>query len=336
MHRVMTETVGTAPYDAWIHWTLTYRCNLRCSYCFRDQDDAPKTPLQPIRIQPLLDTLAATGRTFKVGFTGGGEPFLVPNIVDACRALTASHYIRFNTNLTPSRVAAFAEQIDPSRVTHIHASLHIEELKSRKLLDRFVHHYRMLTEKGFDIAAIEVAHPSYAPHAADLRREFSDRGVTIRFGLFNGTYQGRAYPAAYTPDELDLFGLQHQALEPYASLFRVCNAGYNVMIAQPDGSLSPCIGIHADLGNLYSGIRCNPRLAVCPLEHCGCPLNSYDQELFRRALAENNSRLERLRLGCRRNAVRLHHGTVPPLRRGLRRCLPAPMRRGLRRLIQRP
>jgi organic radical activating enzyme len=63
-----------------------------------------------IDIPVLLRTLDATGKIFKIGFSGG-EPFLVPNIIDACVALMEKHYIELNTNLTSLKIKEFAERI---------------------------------------------------------------------------------------------------------------------------------------------------------------------------------------------------------------------------------
>lgn len=275
-------------YDIWLHWTVTHICNLQCSYCCFKPESNSHDPVKAIDLQSLINTLDATRKTFKIGYTGGGEPFLVPNIVDVCKELTKKHYIRFNTNLTPDNVIRFAEEINPSRVEHIHASLHIEELRKKRLENNFVEHYLLLQNKGFNISAIAVAHPKYTIKAESFRKEFSEKGIAISFGLYNGNYHGKEFPAAYTDGELAAFRIQRESITPHYQKYKVCNAGYNVMVVNPDGSIGPCNMLNTDLGNIYNTIKTNPSLMVCPYKRCGCPLYSYDTYLFDKAIKENS------------------------------------------------
>ena len=59
---------------------LTYRCNLRCRYCYVVDEDDKRKELSTAQIYSILDTLAASG-TLNIGFTGG-EPFMREDIID--------------------------------------------------------------------------------------------------------------------------------------------------------------------------------------------------------------------------------------------------------------
>ena len=83
--------------------------------------------VHPIKIKNLISTINSTAKTFRISFTGG-EPTLIPNFVEACRAITQKHYISFNSNLISKNIKRFIEEIEPERVLHIHASFHYDEL----------------------------------------------------------------------------------------------------------------------------------------------------------------------------------------------------------------
>ncbi len=242
--------------------------------------------MPPLDVKALLKSLDRTGRIFRVGITGGGEPLLVPNIVDACVALSKKHYIAINTNLTSPRVREIAERVEPSRVG-FHASLHIKELERRNLLDRFIENYLICNKRGFLIYAQEVAHPSMKSEVESYRKFFGDRGVEISFGAFKGEYLGKTYPDSYTDEEIKLFALnQDSTRNVYRQKGRLCNAGYNVAYAGPDGLVMPCADIPEHLGHMFGGFQFQTEIKKCPVEICSCPFNEYDKPLFRLALSE--------------------------------------------------
>ena len=77
------------PYDFWLHWYLSDRCYMTCAYCSGWQHgDLAYKPISTINIPELIATLDKTGLIFRISFTGGGEPFLVPNLTEACLELT--------------------------------------------------------------------------------------------------------------------------------------------------------------------------------------------------------------------------------------------------------
>ena len=122
-------------YDVSLQWSVTNRCNLNCHYCFQFDSEAKRYgEIYKIDIPAVIKTLNKTNKVFRIGFVGG-EPFLVPNMVEACTEITKKHYIAFNTNLTSSNIKEFSEKIDPKRVIHIVASLHIKELEKHNLLN---------------------------------------------------------------------------------------------------------------------------------------------------------------------------------------------------------
>ncbi|MBU9889278.1 MAG: hypothetical protein KTQ49_05370 [Candidatus Omnitrophica bacterium] len=310
------------PYDAWLNWFLPGACNLRCEYCIVHPSDPKKRGLlssaahslvrfrrkhfsiqgfllyaveslfqrqdtPSVNIPALLDSLDRTHMIFRINFTGKGEPFLVPNIVEACEQLTRIHYVSFNTNLIPQKIGDFCDRIDPERVASIQASLHIKELEKRGLFDVFIDHFLKLREKKFPIAAIEVAYPGLFPEIEKYRSFFAERGIPLRFGWFNGVYRGKEYPAAYTREELNGFGLKGSpGLETFQQ-GTLCNAGYNTASIRESGAVVICNDVIEPLGHIYKGFRFKKKPIQCPAAFCSCSLKYYDAALYRKALVEN-------------------------------------------------
>lgn len=290
-------------YDAWLLWWPTYACNLRCSYCyFAANRGATAVAPDPIQVERVAKALAATGLVFKLSLSGGGDPFMVPNIVEASVELAKKHFLSFNTNLTSPRVATFAEAVDPARCDFIHASCHVEELERTGLLSRYVSNYHLLREKGFVVHCCEVAHPSLLPEMDRYRESLAALGLPLTFCFFVGEHQGRQYPQSYTREEADRIrrpplvpAVLQRSLQDYVpkkyelpeladDLYNVilsprnklCNAGYNAGFVAGDGIVRRCLSIPDELGHIYDEIRFEEQPLICSVEFCVCPLKSYD------------------------------------------------------------
>ena len=276
-------------YDAWLHWYVTNRCFLDCEYCATP--DRLRGSLEPIQIDKLLATLEATGLVFRISFTGGGEPFLVPNLLAACQALVQKHYISFNTNLVHKSVGPAFAVLPPERILQVHASCHIQALERAGLVDLFTENYRLCRQRGIAIHAEEVGHPALVPEADRYRDLFRAKGVDLHFGAFAGSYQGQSYPDAYTDGELAALRLERNArtshVTHHGTRVFMCNAGYNAAVVQPNGDIFPCDHIRKRMGNIYEKIEFAPRMRACPVAWCTCPLFDYDPMLFTAARGRN-------------------------------------------------
>jgi MoaA/NifB/PqqE/SkfB family radical SAM enzyme len=266
-------------YNAWLHWDVTKRCNLDCEYCFGKITDT-KVKVHSINIEKLLTTLANTEKTFRISFTGG-EPTLVPNFVEACKAITEKHYISFNSNLISKNIKHFVDEVNPNRVLHIHASFHYDELVKNNLLNRFLENYKLLERSGFNIYSEGVAYPK----ALDKRKEifeFAERNLLkFSFAPFYGKYNGDNYPENYSDYEIEKFRLNEVDISCFMQKGELCNAGYNVAVVFSNGNVYPCHQIKTKIGNIYKGIEFNSEMVKCPSKKCGCPLNKYDDYLFK-------------------------------------------------------
>ncbi len=272
-------------YNAWLHWDVTKRCNLNCEYCFGKITDA-NIKVHSIDIPKLITTLNKTGNTFRISFTGG-EPTLVPNFVEACLVIAKKHFISFNSNLISKSILDFAKSIKPNRVLHIHASLHYDELIKNNLLNRFALNYKILKDNGFNIYAEAVAHPKIKSRLKEVLDFANINSMSLSFAPFYGVANGKNYPESYSQEELELFKIAKSEISCFMQKGKLCNAGYNVAVVFSNGNIYPCHQIKTKIGNIYEGFKFANKMTNCPSKKCGCPLNKYDEYLFKQTTFEN-------------------------------------------------
>lgn len=237
-----------------------------------------------LKIDELVATLDGLGKTCKILFTGG-EPLLVKNIIEATQALTERHYVGFVTNLTLSaRLRRLFDTVSPDRVAELTASLHIDELERRNLVDTFIDNCVAGQSQGFDVAVVVVAYPPMYDKILHYRRLLADRGIALQTVPFIGTYDNRAYPGAYTDEELATLELgprQDHLLEQRFG--KPCNAGYNAFAVFPDGSVQRCFTVSESMGNIYKEVRCHETPKPCPVKYCKCAMWAFDDMLCQKA-----------------------------------------------------
>ncbi len=300
------------PYDAVIHWLCDTDCNLTCKYCFGLSNEwlqkksmwgeGPSAEshwqsgeykksggARPIDSGRLLSVLERTGKIFKIVFTANhGEPFIIPNFIEACQKITEKHYIALTTNLTLPVVRQFAEKIQPQRVCWIVASAQMEEMERRGLTDQYIKNFLFLEAQGFPVYSQAVAYPPLQSKADRVRKFFKKNGIELKFMPFYGTCEGLEYPKAYNDQQLAVFGLRIEDKEEPDFFGKLCNAGYNSVLALPDGNVIRCTVVDQHLGNVYEDIRFTQQLMECPVKFCPCPVLEYEHELFMKALQKEN------------------------------------------------
>ncbi len=271
-------------YDAELSWFLTYRCNLNCKYCFNNLLKI-SSEASNINISALIKILNETNKIFRINLKGGGEPFLIQNLVEACVEITKSHFISLTTDLISDKIKEFTEKIDPDRVFFITAALHIKEYERLNLLDKFIYHFQLCKRKGFKIKTMVIAYPPLLNDIKKYKKIFQENEIQLKFFPFIGEYNGKNYPYSYTEKELNIFGLD---LKRFYQKERICNAGYNVGMVNPNGYITYCQKIHKPIGNIYNKIKFNDKIIRCPFEFCEF---SRDKSLFKKAIKEDNLKI---------------------------------------------
>lgn len=200
------------PFDAFFHWHVTYNCNMFCHYCslFPDNKERDfeekKRPARPINISAMMNSLEATGKKFLISLTGG-EPFLVPNMVEACAELTKKHFVCFNTNLTVLDMKLF-EIANIDHLGTLNISMQIRPMEKLNLTDKFIEKIQAMQNVGFSRYQITVvAEPALFPKIAYYRDKFGKYGIKFKLiPMIDGgdVFQGKSYPKSYTSQELQI------------------------------------------------------------------------------------------------------------------------------------
>jgi len=236
----------------------------------------------PIRIREMMAALSEHKHIFNISFTGG-ELFLIPNIVDACREITKRHFVGFTTNLVTGRIRELNDAVNPHAISFIVASFHPEEFEKVYAVNMFVDNYLRFWHKGVKITAKAVAYPKFKDKLLKYQKTLSIKGVNLAFSPFIGELEGKKYPDSYSDEELRDFCLNPSIKQFTNNLGKPCNAGYNAASIGINGDITSCSNIPEKLGNIYTGFKFNSRMKTCPNAFCDCPLKDYDKELFEQA-----------------------------------------------------
>lgn len=179
-----------------VDWILTEKCNLNCYYCLQNADtrNAECKSVDYSFIdnisEPILFHLT------------GGEPFLVPNIIDLCIKLEQKgHYISMNTNLTIP-VNTFIEKVKSEKFIFINASVHYPYRKHH--MKPFIRHYMALREAGFFVYATIVMMPDEFEQISDFIKDYQSQGVILLPKLMRGVERGVKYPESYNDRQFSM------------------------------------------------------------------------------------------------------------------------------------
>jgi MoaA/NifB/PqqE/SkfB family radical SAM enzyme len=253
-----------------IIWNMTRKCNFRCEYCYFPHDNTAVTETLPTeRIRDFLD---GTEKEWTVRLTGG-EPFIYPGINDICVAMAQKHIVGIDTNLSvSSRIAEFAERMDPARVENFYAALHIEERERVKGTDAFIKNARLLIDKGFKVIVNYVVHPTLEERFHKDVAFFADHGVTITPRPFRGEFEDRRYPEAYGDRAQSIFAAHPEQGKKIAFNFQgvPCTAGNTLLRMDPDGTVFRCPGDKTVLGNVMDEIKLTEGATPCIKGRCPC------------------------------------------------------------------
>jgi len=271
-------------FDVRLDWFVTMACNLRCDYCTLEKNTVVDKKHFETMCSNLIRVIDKTNKIFKINITGG-EPFIVPSIIDTLEEITKKHFISLNTNLSLDRIKEFAKRIDVNKVSFINASLHIKELEKRGLLNTYIENFCLLRDRCFNINFSVVSFPPLANEASHYLQFFNEKGIRINFVPFLGQYNGKEYPNAYTKQELERFKIQLPRLSYYFRKGKICNAGYNFAFCWEDGNITPCLYKNMKkIGTVDTRIELRDDLMVCPYDMCGCPIWAYEPVLLMKSL----------------------------------------------------
>ena len=220
----------------------------------------------------------ATGLTWLLHLTGG-EPTAYPGFADLAAALSARHYLSMNSNLSLASVAAFAEAVDPARVSFINGGLHPAERARKSGLEIFNANIVLLRERGFPVFVSVVATPEVLADVEAVTRSVAATGLVPVPKILRGAHHGKAYPRAYSGAERRSFEMMSRHARDVYADWRIarpecptidpfeddrflggtpgytgksCEAGRRFARLEPDGEAYRC-GSREPLGNVLTG-----------------------------------------------------------------------------------
>ena len=259
-------------------WHLNRDCNFKCTYCYVSK----ARDLKGQRGHGADKDIAAFKKNainWSSILMSGGEPFMYPRYVELCKKLTAFSDIEINTNCSTPNVYDFADTIDPKKVREFHVSLHLgqrPESRWEPLADKVTY----LQEKGFPVRVTEVLHPTLISGYTEAYAYFKKKGICVVPKVFEGIYNYRMYPPAYSQSQREFFRKKSRACneEPPALLDgfldwsgKTCDAGYRFFQIQYNGDAFRCQAEKTYLGNLYAGdITLDKRPRACNTPICTC------------------------------------------------------------------
>ncbi len=275
------------PFDFFIQWHLTEKCNLRCAHCYQAGTCKEEVPLSEIKrvARDVKEMVAAWEDAYDLLFSlsyniTGGEPFLRDDLFEILREIRGTQaeiYLLTNgTLVTPEK----ARMLEGHGVKGVQVSIEgPEEIHDRirgqgsfvKAL-RGVEH---LLEAGIVVTLNATLSRVNSDSLSDFVKLASQLGVQ-RLGFSRLVPAGRGrqlldemlepddvkrlYEAAFT---VDVPGLEVVTGDPIASQMRDavvddlgstpiggCAAGLSGLTFLPDGTITPCRRLPIPLGNI--------------------------------------------------------------------------------------
>ncbi len=192
----------SAPYKVHWNWEILQPCNYRCSYCVVHNESAPYLILEIIEWQKIWERIFKLYGCCQVRFAGG-EPTIYPNYIDLVGMILRMHTVDVTTNLSFD-VHEWIKKV-PSEGIAISGSLHLEHTDPQAFMEKLL----VLREKGNQlISASLVAYPPMLNRVEEARVMFEKNQILFKIIPFNGVYEGKRYPGAYTDEEKALLGMQ--------------------------------------------------------------------------------------------------------------------------------
>ena len=290
-----------------IHWLPSISCNYDCAYCFNPTELKKRDSSRLTDVDRIARAFLSIPDVCTVVLCGG-EPFHQRNLLKVCRRISEKHHLEFVTNLSYD-ITWFCDNIPAERVVNLSVSLHIDERERLNGIDKLLINLKILKEKGYHFQVSQVLYPTVLNRFEALSDMMANHGVTLFPKTFEGQYNGKYYPGAYTeaekikileyidrtnttyedvrhakeillqaPEEKKLFSFRGQ----------LCTSGFDDIIVMQDGSVLRCWTNSDDealpnayhtnhLGNLFDGtFKWNGKIEPCSYNVCYCPLMGFE------------------------------------------------------------
>lgn len=250
-----------------VHLHLTNRCNLECTYCFRES-----TPRLPVHhtAEHFVDALQRmsprAADPLKVTFTGG-EPMMFPGFETVVEASTQLGYVNLLlTNgilITPSRAAFIARHFSEVTISldgpteHVHAAT-----RGKGNHQRVLRGIRCLADEGVNVSVKVTVSPANLTHCREVY-DVLPEGIPVQFTPLMPMGRGQQAHKDFIDDDA-FVGLSRglarvtdgRLSSSYVPGYRArgCHAGASNVSIADTGDVYPCHLFHMDefkLGNIF-------------------------------------------------------------------------------------
>ena len=250
-----------------VHWELTYHCDLRCTHCYvvKPGDpglSAPGLELSTKECKDLIDQLADEN-ALNITFSGG-EPLVRSDFFEIAQYARSKYFtVRILTNgtlITPEIADAIASLYPLSVEMSVYgarAETHDSITLVPGSFDRTVRAFRLLEERGINTRVKTPLMKENIGEFNDLRTLAEELGATFRYDMtITPKNDSCTLPLRHRLDAEDLLWLFCQEMptdwEPQHGKDddHVCGAGLHYVSIDPYGEVFPCVQIKMTAGNL--------------------------------------------------------------------------------------
>lgn len=256
-------------------------CNYNCSYCVANVATDQPFPFNlaaiEARYQGFKDFVLTTLECQK------GEPTLHPQLGELLKVCTRYGMVSMPSNNSQDPARWLPEEAAP-RVS-LRAALHPQ---GEKDLTGFTSRLLKARDMGAQVSTIYVCHPKRLAKAKEYQEYFAKYNIETTLTPFDGEYQGKTYPLAYTKEERRLLGDDNTTYWYHTLSTEIptrnfsgipCLAGYRSLIMDPTGGVYRCL---YDLAKLDTPLEAP---LPCRVSHCGCglllaELNTHDATMW--------------------------------------------------------
>lgn len=257
-------------------WWTTWSCNYHCVYCWQVQ--AQEQGLYP-RTKPPDESqqwLAAWKRLAPQALDiTGGEPFLIPGLVDILAGLHHSTKLAITTNLSHS-IEDFLGRVPADHFLQVTCSLHPTQKTFNEAL--FFGRALQLRRRGYPVVINFVGWPEQLWLAESYRQRCRDWGLRFHFDPYGATYREVNWSETELA-EIRRLRESDRAPHPFTEQFGreysvLCSAGQENLSVWPDGTAYRCVLDEQlrlpPVGNVFDpDFRLNPGKTPCS-EHWRC------------------------------------------------------------------
>lgn len=187
----------------WQYNGYSAKCNYRCHYCYYIGLHHPED-INPVSFEKWEAAFKKHFRLQKIVFyCAHGEPTFGEGFDKICDMVVNNPLwrLRITSNIDTDFIKSSEHKIFESQRFHINASFHKMHVKKEKFLELLL----KLRDRGIEAPIVYVAHPKYYSEWASDVKYFEEHNFLVHFRRFQGRYDNKLYPWAYTREELNTF-----------------------------------------------------------------------------------------------------------------------------------